>query len=65
MIASLQVVTMYFLAIPWYLGMWGKQKVVSRSSTESEYLALALGAVEIFWIHSLLLELHIFLSVLL
>ena len=34
-----------------------KQKVVSRSSTESEYRALADGAAEIRWIHSLLTEL--------
>uniref|UniRef100_A0A803PCL0 Uncharacterized protein n=1 Tax=Cannabis sativa TaxID=3483 RepID=A0A803PCL0_CANSA len=46
-----------------YLGLslisWSsaKQKVVSRSSTESEYQALANGASDVSWIHSLLGEL--------
>ncbi|XP_028772189.1 uncharacterized protein LOC114729360 [Neltuma alba] len=39
-----------------------KQRVVSRSSTESEYRALADGAVELKWIHSLLSELGLFLK---
>lgn len=36
-----------------------KQKVVSRSSTESEYRGLANAVVELSWIQSLLRELHV------
>ena len=36
-----------------------KQKVVSRSSTESKYRGLANAAAELTWIQSLLRELHI------
>lgn len=36
-----------------------KQHVVSRSSTESEYRALALATSEILWIQALLFKLHI------
>ena len=35
-----------------------KQKVVARSSTESEYRSLAHGAAEISWLQALLKELH-------
>jgi hypothetical protein len=38
-----------------------KQPTVSRSSTESEYKALANATVELLWIQSLLKELGIFL----
>lgn len=36
-----------------------KQKVVSRSSTESEYRALADGVAELIWLESLLQELRV------
>lgn len=36
-----------------------KQKVVARSSTESEYRSLALATTEVIWLKALLLELHI------
>lgn len=36
-----------------------KQKVVSRSSTESEYRALANGAAKASWVQSLLAKLHL------
>lgn len=36
-----------------------KQSVVSRSSTEAEYRALALAVAELTWIQSLLSELHV------
>lgn len=39
-----------------------KQKVVSRSSSESEYRSLADGAAEIKWLYSLLFELGLFLK---
>ena len=45
--------------ISWSLA---KQKVVSRSSTESEYRALANGASEVSWIESLLSEIGVPLS---
>lgn len=43
---------------------WGsrKQRVVSRSSTESEYRALADGAAELCWLSSLLTELGLHLK---
>lgn len=43
---------------------WGsrKQKVVSRSSTESEYRALADGAAELRWLYSLITELGLHLK---
>ncbi|KAI4304309.1 hypothetical protein MLD38_039840 [Melastoma candidum] len=36
-----------------------KQRVVSRSSTEAEYRALANGAADVLWVHKLLAELRI------
>jgi hypothetical protein len=36
-----------------------KQHIVSRSSTEAEYRALAIAAVELAWIHQLLCDIHI------
>ena len=39
-----------------------KQATVSRSSTESEYKALADGTADIIWIQSVLGELGVFLS---
>lgn len=37
-----------------------KQKIVSRSSTEAEYRALATTAAEIFWLRQLLRDLQVF-----
>jgi hypothetical protein len=39
-----------------------KQPTVSRSSTESEYKALAIASAELCWIHALLKDLGIYLS---
>lgn len=36
-----------------------KQRVVSRSGTESEYRGLANAAAEVLWLHTLLIELQI------
>ena len=39
-----------------------KQSIVSRSSTEAEYRALATTTVELAWLHTLFKELRIFLT---
>jgi hypothetical protein len=39
-----------------------KQPIVSRSSIESEYRALAIASAEICWIHTLLKDLDIYIS---
>lgn len=36
-----------------------KQPIVSRSSTEAEYKALANATAEMMWVQKLLLEMHI------
>jgi hypothetical protein len=39
-----------------------KQPIVSRSSTEAEYRALAITTAEMFWLRMLLKDIHVFLS---
>jgi len=39
-----------------------KQPIVSRSSTEAEYWALAITTAEMFWLRMLLKDIHVFLS---
>ena len=39
-----------------------KQPIVSRSSTEAEYRALAVGAVELAWLKMLLRDLGVYIS---
>lgn len=36
-----------------------QKTTISRSSTEAEYKALANGAAEVTWVHSLLKEIHV------
>ena len=56
-----RLITRYAIYLGGNLIAWSarKQKVVARSSAESEYRSLASAAIEIIWLQSLFIELGI------